>query len=153
MKTMEDPTRDQLKITISFGLMSFYFGLLVFLNQVGEIKGVFLITLSIITEGIFVIALIEFFIFIVLTASFYKNQQKGILDIYKINPRKKEIFFDEAVEWSFVGITVGVIQLFFQILLNYVCPPDFCQDNKVLCIIGALLIGVVIIKYFRKIFE
>ena len=143
------------KISISFGLISFYFGLLIFIHQY-EPANIIIGMIYRLLNTIFIISLIEFFLYILFSGAFYKVTQKGFLDKWKMNINKKDVLFDDALSWSFIGIFTTSILFVFNSIYSIFLELDFTSvatsfHKIILITIGIIASFIYVVYIFSKI--
>lgn len=145
---------DRLKITLTFGVLSFESALLLFLLQNGGIPRLEMVfggfVKIIIATSIFLL-----FLYILCTAAFYRSEKIGILDFLKVNRKKKEWLFDAAIEWSFVASTVVMVSYILGILTRTVGITKCGQAlwERALCLVEFMLVLLVAFLILRLFFR
>ena len=151
---------DRTRITISFGLLSFFMVVLFYSADENLTFTVFG-SLDLASRALFGYAVLHFFLFIVCTAAHYKSSNKGLVDGISISPKAAEYHFDSAVDWSFIGISislVGIVIRFFYPLAKW--STGRCGEHWLLiavCTSGVLsvllIIGITALRFWNKSFD
>ncbi|MFH1670213.1 MAG: hypothetical protein ABIA92_01360 [Patescibacteria group bacterium] len=155
----EQQELDRTRITISFGLISFFIVVLFYAPNELRTWTIFGV-LDVGAKIVFGYALLQFFMFIVCTAAQYKSAGQGNIDGIRISPKSADYHFDSAVDWSFIGILAALIVVFSHLwLLIANWGIDRCGENWTLvstCNFGFIsffiLISFLVMGFYRKSF-
>jgi len=95
---------EQLKITISLGLMSFFTVLILGFSQI-KTESNFIITLiKTIIYGVYTVSLVSLFLFVIFTGAKLKSREPGIIHEIPIGEKFRNFLYDEGIEITFGGI-------------------------------------------------
>ena len=111
--------KEQLKITISLGLITFFTALIFGLIQIKIKNNSFINLIKYVVYGFYTISLASLFLFVVLTGAKLKSRNPGTIDkTLSVGERFRNFLYDEGIEMTFRGITLGFFFYLFHKLVE-----------------------------------
>jgi len=104
--------KEQLKITISLGLIAFFTTLIFGISQIQLEKSFIFELVKYIVYSFFIVSLVSLFLFIIFTGTKLKSRDIGVIDeLLPVGERFRNFLYDEGIDMTFRGIIYSIIFL------------------------------------------